>query len=128
MAKIISIYAKCSDLFNMSIVDTETGKTIVDDYDGYVPRCAFGGGDDVQMDIDAETGRILNWKNPLEDEDFCEEAGIINPNVEYSWIVTLVDEKNLPTIRRIFGTEEAVRKLAQEEFPDLEIESVEIDN
>lgn len=78
MAKIISIYAKCSDLFSMTIEDTETGKIIVNDYDGYVPHCAFGGGDDVQISIDAETGKILDWKNPLEDKHFCEEVGVKN--------------------------------------------------
>lgn len=128
MAKIISIYAKCSDLFSMCIEDTATGKYIVEDYDGYVPHCAFGGGDDVQMDINAETGQILNWKNPLKNEDFCEEVGIINPNSEYSWLVTVVDERNLPTIRRMFGTEAFVRASAKDEFPDHEIESVEIDD
>jgi len=128
MAKIISIYAKCSDCFSMSIKDTVTGEYIVDDYDGYVPTCAFGGGDDVSMDIDAETGRILNWKNPLDSEHFCEAAGIINPNSEYSWMVTVVDKDNLPKFRRVYGTEAAVRKQVQDEFPDLEIESVEIDD
>lgn len=76
MVKIISIYAKCSDLFSMSIDNTETGECIVDDYNGYVPNCAFGGGDDIRMHINVETGQILNWKNPLEDTNFCKEVGI----------------------------------------------------
>ena len=62
--KIISISAKCSDLFSATLHD-EKGEQI-GEYNGYVPEffpedhC----GDYVELDIDIETGQIKNWKNP----------------------------------------------------------------
>jgi hypothetical protein len=60
--KIITISAKCSDLFCMS---SDTGL----EYDGYVPYSAVGGGDYVEMCIDNATGQILNWR-PFTAADF----------------------------------------------------------
>lgn len=60
--KTITISAKCSDLFNMS---SDTGL----EYDGYVPFGSLGGDDYVEMEIDNDTGQILNWK-PLTAADF----------------------------------------------------------
>jgi len=127
MAKIMHVYGKCSDLFVCSIDDTETGESIVEDYEGYVPSCSVGGGDDIQFDIDLETGKILNWKNPLLDEGFREAVGIIDEDGEYSWIVTMIDEKSLPSFTRHFGTRAEAERIAKEENPDLEFESIEID-
>jgi hypothetical protein len=61
--KTISITAKCSDMF--SAVLRENGKTL-GTYEGYVPKFFPGEhyGDYVELEIDAETGRILNWKKP----------------------------------------------------------------
>ena len=73
MAKIMHINSKCSDCFSMSISDTKSGDYIVDDYDGYVPPgSGVGSGDYVELDIDVETGQILNWANPLTNGDFIE--------------------------------------------------------
>jgi len=56
---IINISAKCSDCFSMW---DENGR----EFQGYVPEF-FGGGDYVQLSIDTETGRIIDW-NAEEDE------------------------------------------------------------
>ena len=63
MKTIISISAKCSDLFSATL--KRDGK-VVGEYDGYVPSLLPGEhyGDYVLLDIDTETGRILNWKKP----------------------------------------------------------------
>jgi len=58
-AKTISICAKCSDMFTASLDDGRV-------YDGYVPKFFSGEhwGDYVQLEIDLNSGRILNWKTP----------------------------------------------------------------
>jgi hypothetical protein len=60
----IRISAKCSDLFWASLSD-DKGKQIAT-YDGYVPAWMPGDhdGDYVSLDIDSDTGVILNWKKP----------------------------------------------------------------
>jgi len=71
--KTISISAHCSDKFDMSVMD-RNGKCIAD-YDGYVPSFMPNGGgygDAVEMNIEIETGRILNWTNPIGDSEFNE--------------------------------------------------------
>ena len=60
----ISINAKCSDMCFSELKDAN-GRTVAD-HDGYVPALMPGEhyGDYVQLDIDLETGKILNWKKP----------------------------------------------------------------
>jgi hypothetical protein len=60
----ISICAKCSDLCGAQLQDKE-GKTLAE-HDGYVPALMPDEhyGDYVMLDIDLETGMILNWKRP----------------------------------------------------------------
>ena len=60
----ISMCAKCSDLFSASLID-DNGKTI-GEYEGYVPDFfpEKHYGDYVELDIDIETGKILNWNKP----------------------------------------------------------------
>lgn len=62
--KTISISAKCSDLCFVSARD-EKGEVIAE-RDGYVPNFMPDEhwGDYVILDIDRETGQILNWKVP----------------------------------------------------------------
>jgi hypothetical protein len=60
--RIITISAKCSDLFSMS---SDTGL----EYDGYVPYGSLGGSDYVEMSIDNATGQIVDW-TPLTAADF----------------------------------------------------------
>ena len=71
--KIISISAKCSDLFAASLIerkgkpgDANFETRIGNDYDGYVPDFFPGQhyGDYVTLDIDIATGKILNWRKP----------------------------------------------------------------
>jgi len=65
--RILSILAKCSDLFSATLrVD---GK-VVGNYDGYVPRFMPGEhyGDYVTLDINVDTGEILNWRKPKKSE------------------------------------------------------------
>ena len=63
---VISIHAKCSDRCFTSIKN-EDGM-VIHEQDGYVPGFMPGNhyGDYIILDIDAETGRILNWKRPDE--------------------------------------------------------------
>jgi hypothetical protein len=63
---ILKISAKCSDLFSATVMN-ENGR-IMGIYDGYVPKFMPGEhfGDYVELDIDLQTGKILNWKAPSE--------------------------------------------------------------
>ena len=65
--KTVRIQAHCSDCFDADLKD-ENGNVLFE-YDGYVPGwfVARGSGDAVRMEIDNETGRILNWV-PIGDE------------------------------------------------------------
>jgi hypothetical protein len=60
----IRISAKCSDLCYSELQDDQ-GRALAE-HDGYVPACMPGEhyGDYVMLDIDLETGQILNWKKP----------------------------------------------------------------
>lgn len=65
--RIISISAKCSDMFSASFKDDKSFK----EFDGYVPEWFPNSkvehyGDYVQLDIDIDTGKIINWKTPSE--------------------------------------------------------------
>lgn len=62
----IKINAKCSDMFAACLV--EPGKA-ARNYDGYVPSWFPSPGtehygDYVELEIDVDTGRIINWKKP----------------------------------------------------------------
>ena len=64
---IIKVCAKCSDMFGATLID-DTGK-IKGEIDNYVPDWFPNPkeehyGDYVQLEIDVETGQILNWKKP----------------------------------------------------------------
>lgn len=63
---VISINAKCSDLFSATL--TDKGGHFKGEYDGYVPKFFPGQhfGDYVELRIDIATGRILNWKRPTQ--------------------------------------------------------------
>ena len=60
----ISISAKCSDLCFSQLKDSEG--LVVAEHDGYVPALMPDEhyGDYVKLDIDLETGTILNWVRP----------------------------------------------------------------
>ena len=62
---ILRISAKCSDLCWTEYTDKDGNKT---ESDGYVPKNIGidDYGDYVDIDIDMETGQILNWK-PVSD-------------------------------------------------------------
>ena len=55
--------AKCSDMFSATLADNGHD---LGEYNGYVPDFMPGQhyGDYVELRIDVETGRILNWKKP----------------------------------------------------------------
>ena len=65
--KSVSINAKCSDLCFAQLIGTD-GKIMGQEHDGYVPEWMPGEhfGDYVEIEIDLETGKILNWKVPTE--------------------------------------------------------------
>ncbi len=60
---IIRISGKCDDKFSLRADDIE--------HEGYVPNIGIGGGDYINIEIDAETGQILNWK-PITKERLIE--------------------------------------------------------
>lgn len=63
---IMRINGKVSDLFFMDVAGTDI------EHDGYVPNgLGIGGGDYIDMEIDTDTGQILNWK-PLSEADIRE--------------------------------------------------------
>lgn len=56
----LSISAQCSDRFSCRVYDD--GKEVLS-YDGYIPNFIPNRyGDNLTLEIDAETGTILNWK------------------------------------------------------------------
>lgn len=65
----ISFTAKCSDLFGAALLDKERN-LLGEEHDGYVPKFFPGEhfGDYIEMEIDIETGRILNWVKPTDEE------------------------------------------------------------
>lgn len=67
MTKILSICIKCSDQFNAVLIENNKETA---EYTGYVP--AFFPeehyGDYVELDINIETGQIVNWKKPTKEE------------------------------------------------------------
>jgi hypothetical protein len=64
---VLKVCGKTSDLFSCVVTD-ENGAQIGDTYEGYVPKFFPGEhyGDYIMLDIDIETGKILNWKKPTQ--------------------------------------------------------------
>ena len=62
--KVLSICAKCSDCCCATLFDDEENEIF--EHDGYVPDFMPGDhyGDYIMIDIDLETGQILNWVAP----------------------------------------------------------------
>lgn len=67
MKRVLSICGKTSDLFSCSLEVDGDEKF---DYSGYVPNFFPGEhwGDYIILDIDIDTGQILNWKTPTDIE------------------------------------------------------------
>jgi len=67
MSKVLKIYCKVRDQFCAEL--KEDSKTLKD-YEGYVPDFMPGDhyGDYIELDIDIETGKILNWQKPTESD------------------------------------------------------------
>lgn len=72
-AKTLSIYMKVSDRFSAQLKDQNN--EVLKDYDGYVPdfmpRQANGSsnyGDYLILDIDIDTGKIMNWRIPTAEQ------------------------------------------------------------
>lgn len=68
-AKLLKLYLKVCDQFTATLEDTD-GNEICDNGDNYVPDFMPGEhyGDYVILDIDINTGMIVNWKKPSADE------------------------------------------------------------
>lgn len=68
--KTIKIDVKCSDNFGSEIFNDKN--ILINKYNGYVPKIIPGRyGDFVELEIDIDTGKILNWNNNKElFEDF----------------------------------------------------------
>ncbi len=67
-AKTLKLHLKVRDEFTAKLVDQD-GETLRD-YEGYVPSFMPGQhfGDYVILDIDLDSGQILNWKAPSSSE------------------------------------------------------------
>lgn len=67
MARILKVCAKTVDRFTARLI--EDGKETAE-YDGYVPEFfpEEHYGDYVELDIDIDTGMIVNWKKPTKAE------------------------------------------------------------
>ena len=76
-AKTLKIHAKCSDMCAAEILDQD-GQSI-HEHDGYVPHFMPGDhyGDYIILDIDLDSGQILNWKKPTASsiKRWIEESG-----------------------------------------------------
>jgi hypothetical protein len=61
--RVLRICAKCSDLFNAIYAVNDRDELT---HDGYVPDFMPGEhyGDYVELDINIDTGVIMNWKTP----------------------------------------------------------------
>lgn len=68
-AKVLKIHCKVCDSFTASLVD-QNGDEIHDQEDGYVPGFMPGQhyGDYIILDIDLDTGKVLNWKPPTAEQ------------------------------------------------------------
>jgi hypothetical protein len=68
-AKVLKIHCKVCDNFTAGLVD-QNGDSIHFQDDGYVPGFMPGPhyGDYLILDIDLDTGRVLNWKAPTAEQ------------------------------------------------------------
>jgi len=58
--KILRLQAQCFDKCVVTFIDSKAN-TILEQR-GYVPYdMCIGGGDDIELEIDVETGRTVNW-------------------------------------------------------------------
>jgi hypothetical protein len=71
-AKTLSIHIKVTDQFSARLLD-QNGEVIHDQEDGYVPGFMPGEhyGDYLILEIDIDTGKIVNWK-PVDADDIQE--------------------------------------------------------
>ncbi|EMK0351988.1 hypothetical protein V8J08_004273 [Citrobacter amalonaticus] len=67
--KRIKTCIKVCDRFTAEVIDSD-GNTVRSIEDEYVPDCFPGThyGDYLELDIDIETGQILNWKKPTPEQ------------------------------------------------------------
>jgi hypothetical protein len=74
--KILKVHAKPCDAGTYTLTSKEGLE--IHEHDGYVPKLLPGDhyGDYIILDIDIETGQILNWKPPTEEmlEAFCRSS------------------------------------------------------
>lgn len=75
-AKTFQLVVKCRDQFGGRLIDQDG--QVLKEYDGYVPSFFPGDhyGDYLMLDIDIDTGSIINWKKikPSEIEEFIESG------------------------------------------------------
>jgi hypothetical protein len=66
----LKITAKCTDRCWVEFQDTES--EIGKERSGYVPRnIGIGGGDNVELTINIDTGKIIGWQ-PIDTDDIIE--------------------------------------------------------
>lgn len=80
-AKTIVISGHVNDMFTAQLKD-EQGKEIASRDPNYVPsELGIGGGDDIDIEIDLATGKIVGWKTPSQ-ETLNDVFGIDNASDE----------------------------------------------
>lgn len=67
-AKTIKLFMKVCDQFKANLMDQDGDE--LKDYEGYVPDFMPGDhyGDYLILDIDIDSGQILNWKKPTSEQ------------------------------------------------------------
>lgn len=72
MARILTIYGKCSDL---CCTEYKVDGKSVKETDGYAPSIpGVCGGDDIQFDLDLDSGKIISFK-PITHEEILKALG-----------------------------------------------------
>jgi hypothetical protein len=69
--KTIKVHGHCVDRSQIRAKDAN-GKVLFDPEPDYMKSSlGLGGGDDISFEVDIETGQIVGWKRPT-DDDLCE--------------------------------------------------------
>lgn len=70
---VVSVSAKVNDLCFIQLLSEDD--EILKEHDGHLPKFIPGSSDQIELEIDLATGRILNWNpNPKDVENFVNQG------------------------------------------------------